>query len=189
MEEMNAQGLNVEEKKTLLKMARKTVEFYLDQKKKPSIEELGFVLTDSLKKERGVFVTLHQHGNLRGCIGEIFPRRSLYLAVIEQAIHSAFQDPRFKKVTQNELSSIEFEISVLTPPESVKFYKDIVVGKHGIVLEKGWNSAVFLPQVAPEQGWDLETTLKYLSMKAGLSSDDWKEGASFQVFEAIVFSE
>jgi uncharacterized protein (TIGR00296 family) len=81
------------------------------------------------------------------------------------------------------------EVSVLTPPRAVKSAADIVVGRHGIILRKGHRSATFLPQVAPEQGWDRDTTLTHLSRKAGLGPDGWRDGASFKVYEAIVFTE
>ncbi|MBN2143753.1 MAG: AmmeMemoRadiSam system protein A, partial [Candidatus Aureabacteria bacterium] len=130
-----------------------------------------------------------KNGNLRGCIGEIFPERPLHEAVMDHAIDSALHDPRFPPVTSDELPGLEFEISALTPPHPVSSYNEIVLGKHGMVLSKYGRQAVFLPQVAPEQGWDLATTLSHLSMKAGLLSDDWKENASYLVFEADVFSE
>ena len=145
--------------------------------------------TPAMQEVMGAFVTLHKHGQLRGCIGEIFPRRPLMEAVADQAVNAAFKDPRFPKLREDELELIDLEISALTAPRTVAGYRDIELGKHGIVLYKGGRSAVFLPQVAPEQGWDLETTLTHLSMKAGLGPDDWKNGCEFQVFEAIVFSE
>jgi len=92
-------------------------------------------------------------------------------------------------VTAAELPQLEFEISALTPPRPVASYHEIVLGRHGMVLAKRGRSAVFLPQVAPEQGWDLPTTLTHLAQKAGLRADDWKEGAEYLVFEAIVFHE
>jgi AmmeMemoRadiSam system protein A len=137
----------------------------------------------------GVFVTLHENGDLRGCIGEIFPRRPLVEAVMEQALNAAFEDPRFSPVVAAELPKIHVEISALTPPAPVNSWRDIVIGKHGMVLTKNGRSAVFLPQVAPEQGWDIATTLTHLSLKAGLPSHAWKEGAEYLVFEAIVFHE
>jgi AmmeMemoRadiSam system protein A len=109
--------------------------------------------------------------------------------VARRAASAALEDTRFPhKVAPEELPFITIEISVLTPPESVKSADDIVIGKHGIILIAGWNRATFLPQVAPEQGWDRETTLRHLSRKAGLADDGW-EKAEFKVYEAIVFGE
>jgi uncharacterized protein (TIGR00296 family) len=93
-------------------------------------------------------------------------------------------------VQASELPELDFEISALTPSKHVDSYKDIVIGKHGMTIAMNGRRAVFLPQVAPEQGWDLATTLTHLSMKAGLPADAWKDkNAKFTVFEAIVFNE
>jgi len=108
---------------------------------------------------------------------------------MERAVDAAVNDPRFRPVGKAELPLLHYEISALTPPVPVASYKEIVLGRHGMVIEKNGRSAVFLPQVAPEQHWTLEETLTHLSMKAGLSPDAWKEGASWTVFEAIVFEE
>ena len=146
-------------------------------------------LTAGMKAVRGGFVTLNKHGDLRGCIGEIVPRREIWKVVREQALNAALHDPRFSPVSADELDDIDIEISILTPPRPVASWKDIVIGKHGMVLTKAGRSAVFLPQVAPEQGWGIEETLTHLSMKAGLPSDAWREGAEYLVFEAQVVHE
>lgn len=182
-------ALSADDKKELLKLARESLVYYMNNRKKASTEELGIKLSPAMKNEMGVFVTLHKDGMLRGCIGEIVPRRALYEAVMDQAINSALNDYRFAPVKISEIPQLEFEISALTPPKAVESYKDIIIGKHGMTLSKNGRSAVFLPQVAPEQGWGLEETLKHLSVKAGLSADAWKVGAKFTVFEAIVFNE
>jgi len=139
----------------------------------------------------GAFVTLNDRttGALRGCIGEIMPMRPLMDAVAARAVDSALHDPRFMPVTERELGNIRVEISALTPPRPVASWRDIVLGRDGMTLEKGDAFAVFLPQVAPEQGWDLATTLSFLSQKAGLSADAWREGAKFETFQAEVFHE
>ena len=178
-----------DDKKELLKLARKTLWYYMNYKKMPSLDDLKITLSPAMKKEMGVFVTLHKDGNLRGCIGEIFPSRPLWKAVMAQSINSGLNDYRFPPVELRDLPSLEFEISALTPPAKVNSWRDIVIGTHGMTLEKDGHSAVFLPQVAPEQGWGLEETLSHLSQKAGLPADAWKEGAKFTVFEAVVFNE
>lgn len=185
----NEEVLTESDRKELLKLVRKTLEFYFTKNKTPNVSDLDIQVTLAMETIMGAFVTLHKHGDLRGCIGEIVPRRALYKACIDHAINSAVNDYRFSGVTLNELKEIEFEISALTAPKPVASYDEIVLGKHGIVLEKNGRSAVFLPQVAPEQHWDLATTLTHLAMKAGLAPDAWKENCSFEVFEAIVFSE
>jgi hypothetical protein len=182
-------SLTEDDKKELLKLARGTLTAFLEKGKRPSPEELGVAITPGMEQVMGAFVTLTKNGDLRGCIGEIEPRRALYKAVMDHAVNAGVHDPRFPEVIASELPSLKFEISALTPPVPVASYNDIVIGKHGMVLAKGSRRAVFLPQVAPEQGWDLAQTLTHLSMKAGLSADAWKEGASYTVFEAIVFHE
>ena len=183
------EDLSTEDKEALLKLARKTLEYYLNKGVKPSPADLGIEISKGMQRIMGAFVTLTENRELRGCIGEIFPKRALYEAVMDHAIDSGVSDYRFSPVTISELPGLKFEISALTEPYSVQSYNEIVLGRHGIVIQKNGLSAVYLPQVASEQGWDLKTTLSELSLKAGLPSDAWKEGASFLVFEAIVFSE
>lgn len=143
---------------------------------------------DSFKKSYGVFVTLNEpNGNLRGCIGNILPVATLAESLWERAQDAALRDPRFEPVRPEELPRLRFEISILTKPTPIDSPAQIQIGKHGVVLKKGFRSAVFLPQVAVEQNWDRETMLTHLSLKAGLSPNAWQSGASFSVFEAQVF--
>lgn len=189
MEQKKEDLLSAADKKALLRLARGMIEHKLKTGNRATPEDLGVTITPAMKQVFGAFVTLHENGDLRGCIGEIFPRRPLCEAVMDQALNSAFEDPRFSPVVAAEVPKLHVEISALTPPVPVNSWQDIIIGKHGMVLNKNGRSAVFLPQVAPEQGWDLPTTLTHLSMKAGLPPDAWKEGASYVVFEAIVFHE
>ncbi|NCC50139.1 MAG: AmmeMemoRadiSam system protein B [Spartobacteria bacterium] len=188
-EAISSDLLTMEDKTNLLRLARGTLTHYLKTRRTPTPTALDIDVTPGMKEIMGAFVTLHKNGQLRGCIGEIFPRRALYEAVIEHAVNSGVNDTRFPPVNASELPELDFEISALSRPERVSSFNDIVIGKHGVVLHKGGRQAVFLPQVAPEQGWGLEETLTHLSMKAGLPPDAWREGASFDVFEAIVFGE
>ena len=186
---VNKDYLTKNDKKNLLKLARKTLIYYINNRKMPTPEKLGIKITPAMRQEMGVFVTLHDQGRLRGCIGEITPTRPLYVAVMHQAVNAALRDNRFPQVRIGEIPKLEFEISALTPPKPVSSYKDIIIGKDGMIISKHGYSAVFLPQVAPEQGWDLTQTLTYLSQKAGLSPNAWKKDASFTTFQAIVFKE
>jgi MEMO1 family protein len=182
--------LDSAEKAFLLKLARGTIAAKLRGTKPPSSEVPSEFSKDSpLREVRGVFVTLNEDGNLRGCIGSIFGEEPLAEGVARQAINSAFHDPRFSELRPEELDSIEIEISVLTPPTVVAGYESVVVGRHGVLLEKNGHRAVFLPQVAPEQGWDRDTMLRHLCRKAGLGPEDWRTGASFEVFEAQILEE
>ncbi len=169
----------------MLDIARKTLKTYIKEQKLPDIE----VTHDILKEKRGVFVTLNKKGQLRGCIGYIEPIKPLYQAIMENAVNASTKDYRFPTVKESELKDIEIEISVLTIPKKIDSLDEFVIGKHGIILQKGMNQAVYLPQVAPEQGWNKEQTVSSLCRKAGLPPDAWKEGATFKVFEAIVFHE
>ncbi len=182
-------ALTDEDKAQLLTLARATLEYGLKNNRMPKPDEFGIKITPAMSKIMGAFVTLNEHGDLRGCIGDIFASRPLYKAVMENAINAGIHDPRFPPVTLADLPLLHFELSALTEPAPIESYKDIVLGKHGILLEKYGRRAVFLPQVPPEQGWNLQETLTHLAMKAGLQADDWRQGAKYQVFEAIVFGE
>lgn len=182
--------LTDQEKEQLLILARKTIEYVLKVRRVvPEASELGVSVSDAMKRPRAAFVTLKINSHLRGCIGDIFPRQPLYKSVIMNAVNACFHDPRFKEVTADECDSITIEISALTVPQSISSPDQIRIGVDGVILRKDMHSAVFLPQVAPEQGWNIEQMLRQLSLKAGLPGDAWKKGARFQVFQAEVFGE
>ena len=183
--------LSEEEKTFLREIAGLAVAAAVRKESPPEAELLArdrnVDLKGRLSHSRGAFVTLTLHGNLRGCIGYIQGIKSLVDAVSDNGRSAAVADPRFRPVSEEELADLHFEISALTPLRSVNGPEDIRVGVHGILLSKGGRQAVFLPQVATEQNWDLETTLSQLALKAGLAPDGWTSGAEFQVFEAEVF--
>jgi len=181
--------LTEDDKKQLLALARKTIVSALRTQRVPQASELGVSISDAMKCPRAAFVTLKKNSQLRGCIGDIFPQRPLYKSVIRNAINACVNDRRFLPVTEEEYNDITIEISALTAPEPVASSNDIRIGIDGVVLSKDGRSAVFLPQVAPEQGWDVNQMLTQLSLKAQLPADAWKEGASFLVFQADVFGE
>ncbi len=188
-EAAGAEKISDEDCVRLLAWAREMItEAFKSGERRAALREPAPV-TAGLCAVRGGFVTLHKRGELRGCIGEIVPRREIWKVVREQALNAAFHDPRFEPLTEQELGVIDIEISMLTPPRPVASWRDIVIGKHGMVLTKGGRSAVFLPQVAPEQGWGIEETLTHLAMKAGLAPEAWRDGAEFLVFEAQVIHE
>ena len=177
------------ERRQLLELARAALEDHLRRGRVPEAADLGVRVDGALTQPRGVFVTLRRDGRLRGCIGEILPRLPLDRAVIANAIHAGVDDWRFTPVTAEECGALTIEISVLTPPVPVDGPEAIRVGTDGVVLSKQGRSAVFLPQVATEQGWDRAQLLTELARKAGLPPDAWREGASFLVFQAEVFGE
>lgn len=192
--EAGSDALSAADKRFLLDLARRAIRYALDTRMIPTADALNVnqaALSPALRRDMGAFVTLslRQNHRLRGCIGEIQPFRPLWKAVLGRAVDAAFRDPRFLPLTAREFADVEIEISALTPAVPVGSWRDIVIGRHGMTLSKNGRSAVFLPQVAPEQGWGIEETLTNLAMKAGLPPDAWRDGASFTVFEAIVFHE
>lgn len=187
--EADNEELTEQDKEQLLTLARKTMIYALKNRRVPEASDLGITPSAAMQSPRAAFVTLKKHAQLRGCIGDIFPQRPLYKSVILNAIHACVNDRRFPPVSQDECKDITIKISALTPPTPVESPDQIRIGIDGVVLNKDGHSAVFLPQVAPEQGWDLDQTLTHLSQKAGLPADAWKNGASFLVFQAAVFGE
>ncbi|MFA5251487.1 MAG: AmmeMemoRadiSam system protein B [Phycisphaerae bacterium] len=187
--EANVGALSGEDKKQLLALARKSLVYFLHNRKTPDASDLNITVSDAMKLQRAAFVTLKENSQLRGCIGDIFPRQPLYKSVISNAINAGVNDRRFRPVTEAECNDIKIEISALTVPAPIASSNEIRIGIDGVVLKKNGYGAVYLPQVAPEQGWDTNQMLTELSLKAGLPPDAWKEGASFLVFQADVFGE
>ncbi|MBP7231515.1 MAG: AmmeMemoRadiSam system protein B [Syntrophaceae bacterium] len=173
------------DKKALLAFARETLSRVFTTDTVP----LPRNFSAALEQPRGVFVTLKKKGELRGCIGRMIGDEPLGKLVGAMAIQSAFHDRRFQQLSAAEMKEVEIEISVLTPMKPVAGAEDIVVGRDGVLLSKDGRSAVFLPQVATEQGWSLEEMLDHLCRKAGLAAGSWKKGAQFSTFQAEVFSE
>ena len=188
-DEEGVEVLDRDEQAEALRLARAVLEGYVRDRVTPTPSDLGIDTGGPLGEAYGVFVTLKRDGRLRGCIGNIWPEAPLAEAIIGRTIDAAVNDRRFPPVSADELDKIHIEISVLTVPARVGGYDDIQIGRHGIVLQKHRRRAVYLPQVAPEQGWNLEQTLGHLSEKAGLSTDAWRSGTQFEVFEAQVFEE
>lgn len=139
----------------------------------------------------GVFVTLKRRGELRGCIGTLQCRAGLAEEVARAARESATQDPRFPRVSADEVPDLSVEISVLGPLEPIApdVGDAIVIGKHGLVVEQGLRRGLLLPQVATEWGWTTEQFLRQTCRKAGLPDDAWQRGAHVYRFEADVFGE
>jgi AmmeMemoRadiSam system protein A len=180
-------NLTDKDKKELLKIARTTFEQYIRFNKTPEINSSGF--SETLKTPAGAFVTLHENGDLRGCVGLFTPTEPLYKVVQEMAIAASTQDNRFPQVNPTEIGKISIEISVLTPLKKIHSTNEIVLGKNGIYIKKGYRSGTFLPQVANETGWTIEDFLGHCARdKAGLGWDGWKD-ADLYTYEAIVFSE
>jgi hypothetical protein len=177
--------LDAADKKALLILARETLRRYLATETLPLVR--GF--SPRAERVQGAFVTLKKQGQLRGCIGQIIGTAPLSRVVSMMALESALNDPRFDRVRANELDTLEIEISALTPPKSIPNAGAIVVGRDGVILQKGSQSAVFLPQVATEQGWGRDEMLDNLCQKGGMAVGCWKSGAKLLTFQADVFSE
>jgi hypothetical protein len=178
-------SFTAEQKTALLRFARETIRRYITTETLPLPR--GF--DPALGRKSGAFVTLKKNGELRGCIGRMSEDLPLYQVVGYCALQSAFNDRRFPPLEPEELSAVEIEISVLTPYKRINGYQEIQIGRDGVVIEKDGRSAVFLPQVAVEQGWSRDEMLEQLSLKAGLPRDAWKKNAVFRTFQATVFGE
>jgi len=189
--------LNLEEGRFLVQLARKAVEENLKNKKRIILPEST---PEKLLEPCGVFVTINRVKNkgkeLRGCIGLPYPTTPLVQAVIESAISSATEDPRFYPLSPEELDNIVFEVSVLTPPQVIEvkkpneFTSKIKVGEDGLIVEKGMSKGLLLPQVPVEWKWNEEEFLCQCCIKAGLPPDCWLlKGTKIYKFQAIVFEE
>ncbi|OIO21662.1 AMMECR1 domain-containing protein [Candidatus Micrarchaeota archaeon CG11_big_fil_rev_8_21_14_0_20_47_5] len=186
--------LSISEGKYLMTLARRAIFEYIVSGKRIKADKKEGVLCE----KRGVFVTLSTHPSheLRGCIGHPLPVMPLAEAVIENARHSAFSDPRFPPVQKDELALIAIEISVLDVPEIIKvktpleYPKKIKVGRDGLIVKSGWYSGLLLPQVPVEWGWKEEEFLSQTCAKANLPTGAWKEGkVEILKFSAQIFSE
>jgi len=180
-------SLSAKDKTTLMNIARTTIEDCVKGEKVPEFE----VDSPILKEKRGAFVTIRENGQLRGCIGYIEAIKPLYITIREMAQAAALNDPRFNPVSPQELPSLDLEISVLTPLKKIKDVSEIQIGRHGVLLKKGYYQGVFLPQVATEQGWDRTTFLNELCYKAGINDPNcWREkDTELFIFSAEVFEE
>ena len=179
--------LNDAQRKRLLQIARGSITSYVRDGKAGSFTEKDPVLNEPM----GAFVTLHEKGELRGCIGNMVGQGPLYKTVADMAIQSATGDPRFPVLSPAEIDKVDIEISVLSPMKKVSGPEEIKVPGHGVMVRRGFRSGVYLPQVATETGWNKEEFLTSLcAHKAGLAPDAWKDPATdIYVFTAEVFGE
>ena len=185
--------LTNEDGEYLIKIAKLAIENYLENEEKLDVPE---DCPDYLKENLGVFVTLNENNELRGCIGYPEPVASLINATIDVAISAAVNDPRFPSLTKDELNDISVEVTVLTKPEIIKvntpqdYLKEITIGEDGLIVENGFNRGLLLPQVATEHNMDEETFLANTCMKAGLSPQSWLENnTEIYKFQGQIFKE
>jgi AmmeMemoRadiSam system protein A len=169
----------------LLSLARNTIQSRLDARPLPSQEPDAEVL----REHRGAFVTLKIDGRLRGCIGHVVGVAPLWLAVRDNSIAAAFEDPRFDPLQADELPLTHIEISALTPMRKATA-DEVTVGRHGVLIERGAARGLLLPQVAVEYGWDRRTFLDHTCRKAGLEPGCWRHPDTIiSIFSAEVFGE
>ncbi len=181
----NTFRLSNEEKEKLLRIAGESAgEMVINGKSNPLNENQ---VTGNLALRAGAFVSLYIEGKLRGCIGS-FEEECCLAEVVNRVAASATNDRRFKSIEEKELDKLGIEISVLTPLKRIKSSDEIVLGKHGIYIKKGWSTGTFLPQVANKYNWSLEEFLGRCARdKAGIGWDGWKS-AELYTYEAIVFN-
>ncbi|MDD5495637.1 MAG: AmmeMemoRadiSam system protein B, partial [Candidatus Omnitrophica bacterium] len=179
--------LNDTQKKRLLLIARESITSFVKDGKRMQFTEKDPILNEPM----GAFVTLHENGELRGCIGNMIGKGPLYQTVASMAIEAATGDPRFSRLTPQEIDKIDIEISVLSPLKKVSNYTEVKIPGHGVLVRRGFMSGVYLPQVADETGWNRDEFLTSLcGHKAGLAPDAWKDPATeIYVFSAEVFGE
>jgi len=177
--------LSDEEKQSLLNIAVKAIRDYVISGKRNPGDKMDY--SGNKGDQCGAFVSIYNRGKLRGCIGRFESNGSLSETVSEVAV-SAAVDRRFAPVSKEELDDLTIEISVLSPLKKISSSREIVLGKHGIYIKKGWSSGTFLPQVAGKYGWTVEEFLGRCSRdKAGIGWDGWKSSELY-TYEAIVFS-
>ncbi|MDO9549047.1 MAG: AmmeMemoRadiSam system protein B [Candidatus Marinimicrobia bacterium] len=177
--------LNTDEQEFLIQLAEDVIDACVKGNPIPEPKDIPAIC----REERGAFVTIEKHGQLRGCIGYILPVYPLYETVIEVAQSAALKDPRFNRVSPGELKDLEIEVSVLTIPEKIDDPSIIEVGKHGIIMKRGFYQGLLLPQVATDYGWDRVTFLEHTCQKAGLPRNAWKDkDTEISIFSAQVFN-
>ncbi len=186
-------NLSEEDGTLLVKTARKIVTAYLKTNSKPNLEKR---FQEDFSFNSGVFVTLNNPLGLRGCIGYPLPDKKLFDALEDAAIAAAIEDPRFPPVKHEELESITFEVTILTPPKKItvdepkEYLSKIKIGRDGLIVRNGFNSGLLLPQVPVEYNWNEQEFLEYTCEKAGLPKNCWKDrNTEIQKFEGIVFKE
>lgn len=196
---MSDDEFSVEEGTMLINFARDNIEFFLRNDRRIPIPNL---IKEKFTNKYGAFVTLNKYnvqGNpLRGCIGYIEPKYSLYDVIHKVSINSAIEDPRFPSVTYEEMDNIIIELSILTPPKLIEindpkeYLNNIVIGRDGLIVEKGMRRGLLLPQVPidHDRNWDIETFLSQTCVKAWLDGQAWKDlSTKVYSFQAILFEE
>ena len=180
--------LTDDDRRALLRIARSAI--VSEVRGEPLLTTAAGELSDNLKVTTGVFVTIHQASELRGCIGHIRSNVPLCEATDEVARSAAVRDPRFPRLSIAELDTIQLEVSVLSPFVPVLDPESVVAGRDGLIVQRGFHSGLLLPQVATEHGWSRDELLGWTCRKAGLPLDAWRDRTTtIQKFTADVFDE
>lgn len=171
----------------LIGLSRRTLQSFVRGEHGPALDiEDPYLLTS----DYGAFVSLHKGQELRGCVGTCFPTQPLHQTVVAMTVAAASRDYRVIPVKENELAEIRIDISVLSPLEPVEDPLSLEVGRHGLMVVRGRRQGVFLPQVATQYGWDMETFLSQLCLKAGLAREAWRlSDTRISSFTALVIGE
>jgi AmmeMemoRadiSam system protein A len=172
-----------EERAVLLRLAHESILSALERR------EISLTPpSPHLDEPRGAFTTIYFHGNLRGCVGYVFPVASLYRTVAETARAAAFEDTRFSPVSPQEAPELDVSLSILSPLRVIT-PEEVEVGRHGLVVSHGGRRGLLLPQVPIEHQWDRATFMEQTCRKAGLPLDAWRQGATLEAFTAEVFGD
>jgi AmmeMemoRadiSam system protein A len=172
-----------DERALLLRLAHESIVAALEKR------DISFDPPSShLAEPRGAFTSLYLHGQLRGCVGYVFPVNSVYNAVAETARAAAFEDNRFRPVTLEEAPALEIELSILSPAQPIRA-EEVEIGRHGLLISMSGRRGLLLPQVPVEHHWDRITFLEQTCRKAGLPKDAWQIAATIEAFTAEVFGE
>lgn len=177
--------LSPTDRAALLGLARGAVLAHLGLAMPPTVPSDG-----ALAEPRGAFVTLHVAGDLRGCIGSFRPLGSLASTVARVAVSAANEDPRFRPIAAEDIAELQVAVSALDAPARLADPRAVEIGRHGLVVKRGWHRGALLPKIATEHGWDAETFLRHACLKAGLPPTAWREpDCEVEAFEADEFGE
>jgi uncharacterized protein len=171
------------ERSILLKLAHVSIAAALDNREIPLDPP-----SPHLAELRGAFTTIYFRGQLRGCVGFVFPVASLYRTVAETAQAAAFEDIRFSPVTREEAPELQVSLSILSPLQPLRA-EEVEIGRHGLLISHNGRRGLLLPQVPVEHAWSRTTFLEQTCHKAGLPPDAWKQGATIEAFTAEVFGD
>ena len=172
-----------EERAVLLRLAHESILSALERREISLTPPLPH-----LEEPRGAFTTIYSHGNLRGCVGYVFPVASLYRTVAETARAAAFEDTRFSPVSLQEAAELDVSLSILSPLRVIS-PEEVEIGRHGLVVSQGGRRGLLLPQVPVEHQWDRVTFIEQTCRKAGLPLEAWRLGATLEAFTAEVFGD